>query len=106
MLLNIRKVVLQDGEMRFAGNPASAAVDARRSRSGGGAPSRSPTRSFVPNRVVLRLGRVAVPDAGVWLGSRARSKREPYSGDPAVSELRISAVLFAQFSFRRVVGAE
>jgi len=69
----------RDAEMLFAGNPASAAVDARRSRSGGGAPSRSPTRSFVPNWVVLRRGRVAVPDAGVWLGSRARSKREPNS---------------------------
>ena len=79
-------VVLHDGDMLFAGKPASAAVAARRSRTAGGAPPRSPTRSFVPNRVVLRLGRVAVPDAGVWLGSRAGSKREPDSRAATVAE--------------------
>ena len=79
-------VVLHDGDMLFAGNPASAAVDARRSRTAGGAPPRSPTRSFVPNRVVLRLGRVAVPDAGLARCSRARSKREPYSRVATIAE--------------------
>ena len=90
-------VVLHDGDMLFAANPASAAVDARRSGSAGGAPPRSPTRPFFPNRVVLRLGRVAVPDASLARCSRTRSKREPYSRDPAVSELRISAVLLKEF---------
>jgi hypothetical protein len=72
-------VVLHDGDMLFAGKPASAAVAARRSRTAGGAPPRSPARSFVPYWVVLRRGRVAVPGAGVWRGSRARLKREPNS---------------------------
>jgi hypothetical protein len=47
------RVVLRHADMLFAGNPASAAVDARRSRSAGRAPPRSPTRSFVSNWVVL-----------------------------------------------------
>ena len=90
-------VVLHDGDMRFAANPASAAVDARRSRSAGGAPPRSPTRSFVPHWVVLRRVRVAVPGASRARCSRARSKREPDSRDPAFSELQISAVLLEEF---------
>ena len=45
-------VVLHDGDMLFAGNAASAAVDVRRSRTAGGAPPRSPTRPSVPSRVV------------------------------------------------------
>ena len=83
-----RKGRLHDAEMRFAANPASAAVDARRSRTAGGAPPRSPTRSFVPYWVVLRRGRVAVPDAGVWRGSRARLKRELNSRGSSILELQ------------------
>ena len=86
--------------MLFAANPASAAVDARRSRSAGGAPSRSPTRSFVPNRVVLRRGRVAVPGAGAWSGSRARSKREPDSRGSSFIELYASSVYDRNFVIR------
>ena len=79
-------VVLHDGDMLFAGKPASAAVAARRSRTAGGAPPRSPARSFVPYWVVLRRGRVAVPGAGVGRRSRARSKREPDSRAATVAE--------------------
>ena len=72
-------VVLHDGDMLFAGNPASAAVAARRSRTAGGAPPRSPSRSFFPYWVVLRRGRVAVPGASLGRGGRARSNCEPDS---------------------------
>ena len=80
-----------DGTKLLQGEPGSAAVDARRSRAGGGVPPRSPARPFFPYWAVLRLGRVAVPDASLGRRSRAGSEREPDSRDPAVSELRFSA---------------
>jgi hypothetical protein len=86
--------------MLFAGNPASAAVDARRSRSAGGVPPRSPARSFVPNRVVLRRGRVAVPGASLGRGSRARLKREPDSRGSSFIELYASSVYDRNFVIR------
>ena len=88
----------QDAEMLFAGNPASAAVDARRSRSAGGAPPRSFTRPFVPNRVVLRRGRVAVPGASLGRGSRARLKRELNSRVATIAEM-------VNFRLRHLFGA-
>ena len=98
-------VVLHDGDMLFAGKPASAAVAARRSRTAGGAPPRPPTRSFVPHRVVLRRGRVAVPGASVWRGSRARSNCEPDSRGSSVFDLLRSTVHRLNARLCRVFGA-
>ena len=80
-----------DGTKLLRGEPGSAAVDARRSRAGGGVPPRPPARPFFPYCVVLRLGRGAGLGASLGRRSRAGSKREPNSRDPAVSELRFSA---------------
>jgi hypothetical protein len=96
---------LQDADMRFAGKPASAAVDARRSRSAGGAPPRLSTRSFVPNRVVLRRGRVAVPGASRGRGSRARLKREPISKGFHFTELWSSPSFHSNFRKRSFCGS-
>ena len=85
-------------ESSASGHGLNAAAQARRSRSGGGAAPRSSARSFFPYWVILRRGRVAVPDAGVWRGSRARSKREPDSKDPAILESRSMAAHLPEFS--------
>ena len=98
-------VVLHDGDMLFAANPASAAVDARRSRSAGGAPPRSPTRSFVPYWVVLRRGRVAVPGASLGRGSRARLKRELNSKGFHFTELWSSPLFHSNFRKRSFCGS-
>ena len=85
-----------DGTKLLQAEPGSAAVDARRSRAGGGVAPRSPARPFFPDWVVLRLGRGA--GLGVSLGrrSRAGSKREPNSRVATVAEMWSSAVLFAR----------
>ena len=66
-----------DGTKLLRGEPGSAAVDARRSRAGGGVPPRSPAWPFFPYWVVLRLGRGAVSGASLGQRSWVGSKREP-----------------------------
>ena len=68
------------------GKPGSAFVAGGRSRTAGGTPPRSLTRPLVPNRVVLRRGRVAVPGASLGRGSRARLKRELNSRVATIAE--------------------
>jgi hypothetical protein len=81
-----------DGTKLLRGEPGSAAVDARRSRAGGGVPPRPPTLPFFPHWVVLRLGRGAGLGASLGRRSRAGSKREPDSRVATIAEMRISAV--------------
>ena len=85
-----------DGTKLLQGEPGSAAVDARRSRAGGGVPPRSPARPFFPYWVVLSRRRGA--GLGVSLGRRSwvGSKREPNSRVATVAEMWSLAVLFAR----------
>ena len=78
-----------DGTKLLQGEPGSAAVDARRSRAGGGVPLRLSARSFFPYWVVLSRGRGA--GLGVSLGqdSRAGSEREPDSRGPSILHCRL-----------------
>ena len=85
-----------DGTKLLQGEPGSAAVDARRSRAGGGVPPRSPAQPVFPYRVVLRRGRGAVPGASLGPSSRAGSKREPNSREATTAELWISTVYCLQ----------
>ena len=94
-----------DGTKLLQGEPGSAAVDARRSRAGGGVPPRSPARPFFPYWVVLRRGRVTVPGAGVWRGSRAGSNCEPDSKGFHFTELWSSPLFHSNFRKRSFCGS-
>ena len=84
--VGLKGVGSPDGTKLLQAEPGSAAVDARRSRAGGGVPPRSPARPFVPDWVVLRRGRGAGLGASLGRRSRAGSKREPDSRGFHVTE--------------------